>query len=114
MQNEPHSWVAAPAAPGAAVPTPPTSVSVATAVSTLLLIESTWVDDEVMTDLLSEDLTGCGRHGTKPVRLVCPSRPCAPWSLPGVVGASPPAGGWSRERRRVLSTCLATSRRRPP
>jgi hypothetical protein len=24
------------------------------------LIDSTWVDDEVMTDLLSEDLTGCG------------------------------------------------------
>src|SRR4051795_9319406 len=63
MQDEPHSWVAAPAAPGAAAPTPPTSVSVATAVSTFLLIDSTW-DDEGMTDLLSEDLTGCGRYGT--------------------------------------------------
>src|SRR4051794_25038271 len=79
MQNEPHSWVAAPAAPGAAAPTPPTSVSVATAVSTFLLIDSTWVDDEFMTDLLSEDLTSCGlvRHRA------CSSRwPVAPlWTL---------------------------------
>src|SRR4051794_1085873 len=79
MQNPAHSWVAAPAAPGAAVATPPTSVSVATAVSTFLLIDSTWVDDELMTDLLSEDLTGCGlvRHQA------CSSRlPVAPlWTL---------------------------------
>src|SRR3954453_5681598 len=98
MQDEPHSWVAAPAAPGAAAPTPPTSVSVATAVSTFLLIDSTWADDEVMTDLLSEDLTGCGLYGTKPARLVCPSRPCGPWSLPGVVVASPPGAGQDRSR----------------
>src|SRR3954454_17557309 len=79
MQKELHSWVAAPAAPGAAAPTPPTSVSVATAVSTFLLIECTWVDEEVMTDLLSEDLTGCGlvRHQA------CSSRwPVAPLSTP--------------------------------
>src|SRR3954469_6514342 len=102
MHNGPHSWVAAPAAPGAAAPTPPTSVSVATAVSTFLLIDSTWVDDEVMTDLLSEDLTGCGRYGTKPVRLVCPSRPCGPWSLPGVVVASPPGAGHDGHVTRVV------------
>jgi pyruvate/2-oxoglutarate dehydrogenase complex dihydrolipoamide dehydrogenase (E3) component len=37
-----------------------TIVSVATAASTFLLIDSTCGDDEVMTDLLSEDLAGCG------------------------------------------------------
>src|SRR3954463_15304389 len=102
MQKEAHSWVAAPAAPGAAAPTPPTSVSVATAVSTFLLIEWTWVDEEVMTDLLSEDLTGCGRHERKRVRLVCPSRPCGPWSLPGVVLASPPGAGHDGHATGVL------------
>src|SRR5687768_12289818 len=51
-----HSGVAALAAPVAAALTPPTIASVATAASTLLLIDSTWRDDEVMTDLLSEDL----------------------------------------------------------
>src|SRR3954462_12801042 len=104
MQKEPHSWVAAPAAPGAAAPTPPTSVSVATAVSTLVLIDSTWVDDEVMTDLLSEDLAGCGRYGTKPAPLVCPSRPCGPWWLPGVVVASPPGAGQDGHATRVVSS----------
>jgi hypothetical protein len=39
---------------------PQTTVSVATAVSTFLLIGSTLADDEVMTDLLSEDLVDCG------------------------------------------------------
>src|SRR5215213_9795679 len=65
MQGEPHVCVAALAAPVAAALTPPTIVSVATAASTFLLIDSTWMDDEVMTDLLSEDLTGCvwWRHG---------------------------------------------------
>src|SRR3954451_22544935 len=107
MQKEPHSWVAAPAAPGTAAPTPPTSVSVATAVSTFLLIDSTWVDDEVMTDLLSEDLTGCGRYGTKPVRLVCPSRPCGPWSFPGLVVAHHPALATTVARLASSSTSAA-------
>src|SRR3954465_11484704 len=111
MQKEPHSWAPAPAAPGAAAPTPPTSVSVATAVSTFLLIDSTWADDEVMTDLLSEDLTGCGLYGTKPARLVCPSRPCGPWSLPGVVVASPPGAGQDGHATRVVSSrSLAAAR----
>src|SRR3954451_17283939 len=79
MQTAPHCGLAALAVPETAALTPATHVSVATAVSTFLLIDSTWVDDEVMTDLLSEDLTGCGRCRTKPVRLVCPSRPCGPW-----------------------------------
>jgi hypothetical protein len=54
MQGAPHSGVAALAVPVAAALTPPTIVSVATAASTLRLIDSTWVDDEVMTDLLSK------------------------------------------------------------
>jgi hypothetical protein len=60
MQSGPHSGVAALAAPVAAALMPPTIVSVATTASTFVLIDSTWVDDEVMTDLLSEGLTGCG------------------------------------------------------
>src|SRR5215208_6401994 len=35
-----------------------TTLSVAMAASNLLLVDSRWVDDEVMTDLLSEDLVG--------------------------------------------------------
>lgn len=35
-----------------------TIVSVATAAGTLLLIGNTWVDEDVMTDLLSEELAG--------------------------------------------------------
>jgi len=46
-----------------------------------------------MTDLLSEDLTGCGSYGTEPARLACASRPCGPWWLPGVVVASSPGAG---------------------
>src|SRR5215217_8321452 len=103
MQNEPHSWVAAPAAPGAAAPTPPTSVSVATAVSTFLLIDSTWVDDEVMTDLLSEDLTSCGlvRHQACSSRWpVAPlSTPVTPWCRGRLAGPCRPCR--SRDSRRV-------------
>jgi len=49
-----HSGVAALAAGVAAALTPPTIVSVATAANSFLLIDSTWVDDEVMTDLPSK------------------------------------------------------------
>src|SRR5215217_2798805 len=65
MQGEPHVCVAALAAPVAAALTPPTIVSVATAASTFLLIDSTCMHAEVMTNLPSEDLTGCDwwRHG---------------------------------------------------
>src|SRR5215216_5731504 len=82
MHSGPHSVVAALAVPVAAAVTPPRIASVATAASTFLLIGSTCVDDELMTDLLSEDLTGCGWHGSKPARLVCPSPLCGPWSNP--------------------------------
>src|SRR5215216_6739584 len=110
-----HSGVAALAAGVAAALTPPTIVSVATAASTFLLIDSTWVDDEVMRDLLSEDLMGVVFDGTKRARLLCPSRPGEPWSSsPGllrdpVVAVEPArlalrAGGDSRlfARRRLL------------
>src|SRR5215210_3209120 len=50
MQRVSHASVAALAAPVAAALTPPTIISVAAAASTLLLIDSTWVDDELMTD----------------------------------------------------------------
>jgi hypothetical protein len=60
MQRSAHCGLAALATPVAAALTPQTIVSVATAASTFLLIGSTWVDDEVITDLLSEDLAGCG------------------------------------------------------
>src|SRR5829696_7995602 len=49
-----HSGVAALAAPVAAALTPPTTVSVATAANSFVLIDSTSVEDEVMTDLLSK------------------------------------------------------------
>src|SRR5829696_10175581 len=83
MQRPAHCGLAALATPVAAAPTPQTIVSVATAASTFLLINSTGVDVEVMTDLLSEDLTGCGRYTTKPARPLCSSRPYGPWSTPG-------------------------------
>src|SRR3954466_4470294 len=54
MQPTPHSSVAALALPGTATLTPATHVSVATAVSSFCLIDTTWVAD--MTDLPSEDL----------------------------------------------------------
>jgi hypothetical protein len=47
MQSGPHSGVAALAAPVAAALTPPTITNVATAASTFLLIDSTWVDDVI-------------------------------------------------------------------
>jgi hypothetical protein len=49
MQFGPHACVAALATPVAAALTPATTVSVAAAASTFLLIDSTWADDEVMT-----------------------------------------------------------------
>src|SRR3954451_22635579 len=51
-----HAGVAAFAVPVAPALTPPTMVSAATAASTCLLIDSSCVADEVMTDLLPEDL----------------------------------------------------------
>src|SRR3954464_1078233 len=62
MQPAPHCGVAAFAVPETAALTPATHVSVATAVSTFLLIDSRWVDDELMTDLPSEDLTVATRQ----------------------------------------------------
>src|SRR3954453_22882798 len=56
MQPAPHCGVAALAVPETAALTPATHVSVATVVSTFLLIDRRWVDDELMTDLPSEDL----------------------------------------------------------
>src|SRR3954471_1460547 len=50
MQGAPHASVAALAAPAAAALTPATIISVAAAASTFLLIDSTWVDDDVMMD----------------------------------------------------------------
>src|SRR3954471_10743896 len=51
MQPAPHCGVAALALPETAALTPATHVSVATAVSTLLLIDTGWLDDELTTDL---------------------------------------------------------------
>src|SRR5215207_5882159 len=68
MQRSAHCGLAALATPVTAALTPPTIASVATAASTFLFISSTWVDDEVMTDLLSEDLTGCGSYAAEPAR----------------------------------------------
>src|SRR5688572_29844885 len=48
MQPPPHCGVAARAVPETAALTPATHVSVATAVSTFLLIDTTWVDDKLM------------------------------------------------------------------
>src|SRR3954470_18804369 len=66
MQPTPHGGVAALAVPEIAAVTPATHVSVATAVSTFLLIDSRWVDDELMTDLPSEDLTVATRQHRGP------------------------------------------------
>src|SRR3954451_19546379 len=55
MQPTPHCGVAALAVRQTAAPTPATLVSVATAVSTFLLTDRRRVDDELMTDLPSED-----------------------------------------------------------
>src|SRR3954471_23675051 len=54
MQAAPHCGVAALALPEIAALTPATHVSVATAVTTFLLIDTRWVDDELMTNLPSE------------------------------------------------------------
>src|SRR5215216_2155212 len=62
MQPSPHCGVAALAVPETAALMPATHVSVATAVSTFLLIDSRWVDDELMTDLPSERTR---RRGTR-------------------------------------------------
>src|SRR3954449_9251339 len=50
MQPGPHCGVAALAVPETAALTPATHVSVATAVSTFLLIDTRWVDDELTTE----------------------------------------------------------------
>src|SRR3954453_14008684 len=55
MHPAPPGGVAALAVPETAALTPATHVSVAAAVSTLLLIDSRWADDELMTDLPSEN-----------------------------------------------------------
>jgi len=54
MQVGPQAGVTALAPPAAAALTPPTTASVATPASTFLLIDSAWVDDEVMTDVRSD------------------------------------------------------------
>src|SRR5829696_492834 len=96
MQAPPHAGLAALATPVAAALTPQTIVSAATAASTFLLIAGTWGDDEVMTDLLSEDLAGWGRDSTEPANHVCASRPCGPWSCqtPGLQPALGRARAW--------------------
>src|SRR3954453_19525358 len=66
MQPAPHSGVAALAVPETAALTPATHDSVATAVSTFFLIDSRWLDDEVMTDLPSEDLNVATRQHRRP------------------------------------------------
>src|SRR3954463_11299406 len=55
MQPTPHCGVVALAVPQTAAPTPATHVSVATAVTTFLPTDSRRGDDELMTDLPSED-----------------------------------------------------------
>src|SRR3954451_18277062 len=55
IQPGPPRGVAALAVPETAALTPATHVSVATPVSTFLLIDSRWEDDELMTDLPSDD-----------------------------------------------------------
>src|SRR5688572_23533086 len=72
MQTPPtsHSGVAAIAAPGATAQMPPAVASAATAASTFLLIDSTSVDDGVMTDLLSADLRLWVRDAPKAARQV--------------------------------------------
>src|SRR3954451_16773663 len=59
MQFPSHASVAALATPVAATLAQATTVRLVTTVRTFFLIDSTCVEDEVMTDLLSEDLTGC-------------------------------------------------------
>src|SRR5215213_9561757 len=58
---------------------------VAAAASIFLLSGTTWGDDEVMTDLLSEDLADCG-SGTAPSLLLASARraPVDPGLTPGV------------------------------
>src|SRR5215212_10545375 len=68
MQPAPHCGVAAFAVPETAAPTPATHVSVATAVSTFLLIDSRWMHDELMTDLPSEDLDVATRQHRRGAR----------------------------------------------
>src|SRR3954453_21958596 len=78
MQPAPHCGVAALAVPENAALTPATHVSIATVVSTLLLIDRRWVDDEIMTDFPSEDPDvatrqhrGGGRKSTYPAPDTC-------------------------------------------
>src|SRR3954447_21247536 len=75
MQPTPHCGVAAFAVPETAALTPATHVSVATAVSALLLLDSRRVDDELITDLPSEDLDVAtrqhrGARGNRHTRLL--------------------------------------------
>src|SRR3954447_16354400 len=72
MQPTPHGGVAARAAPGAAALTPATHVSVATAVSTFLLIDRTSVDDELMAISLQRLDVGDGTELVRSPRLVAP------------------------------------------
>src|SRR3954454_5316914 len=64
MQPGPHCGVAALAVPETAALTPATHVSVATAVSTFLVIDARWVEDEFTTDLPSERTRRRVRDGT--------------------------------------------------
>src|SRR4051794_40279264 len=78
MHPTPHCGVAALAVPETAALTPARHVSVATAVSTVLLIDSRWVEHELMTDLPSEDQTSRrasteGARGGQHPRLLTPA-----------------------------------------
>src|SRR3954470_968365 len=79
MQPAPHCGVAALAVPETAALTPATHVSVATAVSTFLLINTRRVDDELMTDLPSEDLNVATRQhrGREEIRHTRPLTPAS-------------------------------------
>src|SRR3954453_1701215 len=68
MQFTVHSSVAALATPVAATLAQAMTPSVVTAVSSFVLSDNTWVRDEVMMDLLSEDLTAPIGDETKPAR----------------------------------------------
>src|SRR5215211_4440326 len=123
MQTAPptaHAGVAALAVPVAAALTPPTIVSVAKAASTCLLIDSSWVDDEVTTDLLPEDLRLRLVVARRLLVSVCPSRPCGPWpgrgSLkavrPGSPTSSAPEGRTARPTGRAKPAAPTARRSR--
>src|SRR4051795_8129138 len=76
MQWTPHSIVAAPAELVAAALMPATNVSVATAASTILLIDSTCVDDEVMNGSPFRRPDGLWLVTAPSLLVSSPRRPC--------------------------------------